>query len=152
MSILFAPFVLPLCLALPASAIGISLQRRVSSYYFDHWTQAAIYLSTVFGITLFGRLALNINTGPTGFVIILVGGAVFPLLLARRMSNQAPTESDEDDTAKKGFASLLFASSVLALGLISELPYLDLPIARFALFVFALLPAAVGGIVLCDGT
>lgn len=76
---LLAPFAMPFCLSLASSAIGIYfVRRKLPSQGLLFYL--VIYLGSIFGATLLGRLVIDIATFPLSILLAFLLGALFPVL------------------------------------------------------------------------
>lgn len=144
----FTPFSEPLCLAIAASTLGLVVLRRQWPAL-GHWAQAAALITSLFGVTLFGRLFLDLMPSPWSLIATIGAGVLLPLLSGMRQANAGPDHGD-DAFARQGFAGILFALTALALALALGSTEDAAQVPHALLVGMAALPALVGVSVLRD--
>lgn len=144
----FTPFTEPLCLAVTASAVGLVILRRQWPGL-GHWLQAAVLIASIFGTALFGRLALDLTPPPWSTFATLGAGVLLPPLFGIRLANAGP-DTGHDPFARKSFAGILFALTLLVLALALRSTGSDEQVPQALLLLSSAIPAVVGITVLRD--
>lgn len=139
----FDPFATPFCMGIAAASLGIAMQRKLWPEH-GYWTLAAVFVASIFGSTLLGRIALDIAAPIWATAAILILGVAQPLLFGMWLACNSSASAGRDDFARKGLVGILFAAAMAAFAIaLAQASTAELaPSAVF--FLLPLAPAFVG--------